>query len=1391
MSVKFISVKRVTMAASGEVPFKIFSKQSSKDRIIEEFVIEPNASTGEVLYDYVTNLENYQSKVYDYLVDYENEPVKLYFVITMTFYKTDEEGKTRTDNATWTANVSSFTQLSPELFQEKYAEMTSDLARWIEQYHKKGSGWIFKRIVNMIIQVAKFEKQIQGGRTKMNNALLNLPSDCKNKRSLIKVTDNNGYEKNCFTQAVEIATFMAEHPDSLPKQDLFKMQTWKKHFELKNHKLKIPAECETDFVSVDDIYRFENENPAYFVTVIGYKNDHYYPVRTINHCNYTPVKNVRGVYQIFLFLYDNHYFPIKSLDGFLRKKDTHIGFHCIFCLKKFCHLNLRDGHENTCYGYHQQTVTMPEEGAKLQFSRSDAAQYHPIVIYADTESILKECHESKPTDQTQKLNTHVPCAAAYYVCLSEEMQEYMKRAKGCDKGLIKKFFVEYPNNLYQEFFGEDCMTQFIKSLYDLSERLYKMLKGWNKSIDVSQYESEKENATRCFICSQLFSDNVKESNCKVIDHCHWTGNFRGVAHQECNTKSRQKRNLIPVLFHNWKGYDCHSLCKTADCSSRKVTVNVIPLSTEKYLSLSLKWAVDAYRKEGRVVYNMCELRFMDTYQFLSCSLSSLINQLYAASNMDGFKHLQSNTNYDVSKMVRKGVYPYSYMDSFTRFEETELPPIECFKSDLDEGAECNVDDYMFAKEMFQNLSCQNLKDYMMQYLKSDVLLLSDVFENFRHTCFNINHLDPVFFYSLPGFSWSSALRQTGIQLDLMTDYEMYSVIERGIRGGLAVVTKHKIKAKNMYTHTDEIKDDSEFSKYIQVYDANSLYAWAMSQPLPTTDFKWLNESQFSQLFNEKELSSWPSIEGEKGYILVVDLEYPEEIHDKTKSYPLAPNHKAITVHDYTMEMFNQWQTVYPELSKIPTNNKLVADCENKENYVIHYRILKLYLQLGMKLTKIHQVIEFTQSCWLKSYIDDNIERRKAATTDFEKDFYKLCNNAVFGKTQEQKRKRKNFKIAVGPEETKKETSKDTYNGAIIFSETLVGIHHEVENVTLDLPIYCGFSILEISKCLMFEFFYDVVYPLFPKDEGESVEVIYTDTDSLVLYMKGRNIMEKMVSIRDEWIDGSNMDVNHPLYCTHNKGVIGKFKEEMNGVPITRMTALRPKQYCLETINQEDKVGKAKMRAKGVKTKALLTQTTKKEYRKTYKYGKTHKISQTNLTSKRHLLYTIRQVKKALSLFDNKRGWIKKNKSLPFGHYKYIQHQQELEEDRKEFCRTRLKLDLDDRTRRKQRPPYKVRDELCIKKNKRKRSTKQTTEEDSGEKRRRLNLEESSDDFTEDGDESMRDFITDSNPSTYPLLMSPIPDHLMNFVNSDSEEDMYYDSPDEIMYTNPYADYECK
>ena len=450
---------------------------------------------------------------------------------------------------------------------------------------------------------------------------------------------------------------------------------------------------------------------------------------------------------------------------------------------------------------------------------------------------------------------------------------------------------------------------------------------------------------------------------------------------------------------------------------------------------------------------------------------------------------------------------------------------------------------------------------------------------------------------------ASMFEKTGVELELLTDYDMLLMIEESIRGGICHAVHRYAKGNNEYMKN---YDKSKESSYIQYFDANNLYGAAMSEKLPINGFKWVNDISG---INKKFVKSYDKKNSDKGYILEVDVDYPSKLHKLHSDMPFLP-----------------------EKMKIDKTQKLVCNLHDKKKYLVHISILKQALNHGLKLKKVHRVIGFNQEAWLKKYIDMNTELRKKTSNDFEKDFFKLMNNAVFGKTMENVRKHGDIKLVETDHKRNKLVSEPNYHTLNLISESLSIIEMKKVKVKMNKPIYLGLSIL---------FWYDYM----KKKYGDMVKLCYMDTDSLIMNIKTKDFYKDIARDVEERFNTSNYDVDRPLLKGKNKKVIGLMKDEFGGDIITEFVALRPKTYSYMT----DEFIEMK-KAKGTKKSVIKKMLKFEDYKKCLSDNEPMLKSQQRVKSENHEVYTENINKIALSSNDDKRiVAVDRITSYPYGY----------------------------------------------------------------------------------------------------------------------------------------------
>ena len=1047
------------------------------------------------------------------------------------------------------------------------------IAVWISE----GSGWTVQSVDNHYLNVVKYEPM-------KGSSYIKLPTELRNSaKGLINMKNE---DNECFRWChIRHLNPQDKYPQRIKKSD-------KAFIENLNYSgIEFP-------VTTKQYNKIEKQNEIN-INVFGYEEKQKYPIY-VSKEKYEDCMNL-------LLITENenkHYVLIKDFNKFMyditnNKKRKHF---CMYCLQHFTSERVLNNHKENCIQLNGvQAIKMPTKDDNiLKFNNFHKQLPVPFVIYADFEAITEKIHGCQPNDDesyTEAYQRHTDCGYGYkVVCCYDD--KYTK-----------------PVQIYR---GEKAVYKFMEAMLDEVKYCKKIMKKhFNKPLRMTEDdEKEFQKADECHICNKKYNEN----DVRVRDHCHITGKYRGSAHQDCNLNFRITEK-IPVIFHNLRGYDSHFIMQEIGETLKKHTytnkkgekcqmnINAIPNNMEKYMAFML----------GN------HLTFIDSFQFMSSSLDKLVSNL----PKEALKYTsQTYKNEKLDLMSQKGVYPYDFMDSFEKFNG-KLPLKEDFYSILNDE-HISDKDYAHAQNVWNTFNLKNMGEYHDLYLKSDILLLADVFENFRKTCLQYYKLDPCHYFTSPGLSWDAMLKMTDIKLELMTDIDMFQFIEKGMRGGTSYIANRYGKANNRYMKT---YDEKAPSKYIMYLDANNLYGWAMSQYLPTGGFRWMTKKQIDKI----DLSKYKE-DSNKGLILEVDLEYPKELHDVHNDYPLAAEKVKVNkdmLSNYCQEIANKFNV------STGLVHKLIPTLSNKEKYVLHYRNLQLYTDLGLKITKVHRVLEFNQSAWLKQYIDFNTQKRTNAKNAFEKDFFKLMNNSVFGKTMENIRKRVDVRLVTDENKLSKMAAKPTYVSSKIFNENLVAVHKIKETLTLNRPAYVGMCILDLSKTLMYDFHYNYIKQKY----GSKAKLLFTDTDSLTYEIETSDVYQDFWNDKDKF-DNSDYPEDSQYFDKTNKKVIGKFKDEAAGMPITEFVGLRSKMYSY--MKDNDKGGKT---AKGIKKNIIKKNITHENYKNVLFNNKQMHHTMKTIRSNNHQLGSYELNKVSLSCFDDKRYILKDSiTSYAYGHH---------------------------------------------------------------------------------------------------------------------------------------------
>ena len=672
------------------------------------------------------------------------------------------------------------------------------------------------------------------------------PKWLKDKKSTINPKNN---DDKCFQYAATLALNL----DKI-KKDPQRVSKIKPFIEKYNWK-------DIDFPSTSkDWKKFEcNNEVALNILYVPYNT------KKINIA-YKSKNNLTHERQIILLMISDgqkwHYLVFKNLSGLLRgitsnhKED----FYCLNCFHSYRTENKLESHKKICENHDYCHVEMPtKDNNIIKYNHGEKSMKVPFIIYADLECLLEKmstCINNPNESSTTKINKHTPSSYSIFTHCS---------------------FNESKNKL-NYYRGKDCMKKFCEDLRIHATKIINYEK--KKIIPLTKEEKINYNDQQiCYICKKEFEKSDKKHH-KVRDHCHYMGKYRGAAHNICNLRYKVPKE-IPLVFHNGSIYDYRFIIKKL-VKEFEGNFDCLGENTEKYITFSVPLKKKIENKNLEITY---KIKFIDSFRFMSSSLSKRVDNLSEGIHNNKCADCKSNLDYIKTKneklilecynckqryrkkfnkelikrfasthefcnndttgsssserinkfvlLLRKGVYPYEYADTWERFSEISLPSKGDFYSNLNMEDISDID-YRHGNNVFKVFKLENLGDYHDLYVQSDTLLLADVFNNFRDMCVKEYELDPAQFLSLPGLAWQACLKKTNIELELLTDYDMLLMVEEGIRGGICHSIHRYAKANNKYMKNYNNNEES----YIQYLDANNLYGWAVSKKLPVNGFKW-------------------------------------------------------------------------------------------------------------------------------------------------------------------------------------------------------------------------------------------------------------------------------------------------------------------------------------------------------------------------------------------------------------------------------------------------------------------------------------------------------------------------------------------------------------------------
>jgi len=746
-------------------------------------------------------------------------------------------------------------------------------------------------------------------------------------------------------------------------------------------------------------------------------------------------------------------------------------------------------------------------------------------------------------------------------------------------------------------------------------------------------------------------------------------NVLGWAHRAC-TKGRpgyeDYKYKHTVMFHNLQGYDEHFIIKALHPHDypKAGMFSGIPQSSDRFMTFQ---------------YN--GISYIDTNKLIPGSLDGHVQGLLKS----GMQHFKYTSQSDILRLlsadqhalaIQKGEFPYEWFDHPNKLAYPGLPPRELWRNTL-RDEDLTDADWAKVNRVWTEFHCQTFKDYHDLYLAMDVYLLADICEAFRTSCLQADGLEPFHYITLPSYSFdccflSSTQRKQHFQRDdfdrqlfsieLFTEeqFDMYEFFREAVRGGISMCPGRYAEANTPFI--PETYDPLLPPCTIHYYDASALYGASMRGYLPTGKFEWIPlDEELEIRFMDYIANISP--EDPIGYYYEVDGYFPVCeaptihastcccLHDYLSDYPPAPHQEYVTeeqISPLQVKINEQLGNKHDDKTK-----RLMCTLGPRKNYRVYGLLLKLYCELGFNITKIHRILKFEQSPWLREYVEGNATARAKATNKLAKDNEKLKTNGCYGKMIQDNYKFQKCEVIPFFDENNKQTYPvGLANFRYINEQFVIGDFYN-GNVRLDSPVAVGAVILDHSKYIMYEFYYKALKPEFGKD----MSLLFTDTDSLCIAFKHINPTLRMQQkgILPKWMDCSSWPKDNTYYGNNfhsdtNKDIIGKMKDEMVGKYIKEVIALRSKMYSIEYM--ENGVSNEYMKAKGV-NKTTQKRITHKQYKDTLEHLDGFVVQKEPMWTIRsdgqNRIHLHRQLKSLLSPCDSKRYLIDNYYTLPYGH----------------------------------------------------------------------------------------------------------------------------------------------
>ena len=907
-----------------------------------------------------------------------------------------------------------------------------------------------------------------------------------------------------------------------------------------------------------------------------------------------------------------HFFWIKNINNI--KNTTKQSYVCTICYDRFSYMKGLNKHLLICNCRTEEKYPAPN--TFLFYDDKRAAKFaSPITVigFADFECKLENVVQPNNMGRQTFLENKS-------ITIKKEMHSIIS---------FSLLFVDSLGRLIFEknYCGDNAGDHFFKTLDEIEENLLLTICKNKAPLDIKTLTPEEMNrfnsATKCEICHIEF-DQTNRLKRKNLDHDHYTNKFRYASCTLCNLLNRSQ-NHTPIYFHNFCSYDS------------KLLLNIINKQTK--VRLPPKFLLSNLQKLRYLTYN--SYKFKDSIEHLPSSLSKMVTELNNPSQNHKFPifsqskiirsflgKIEPKTEFEQKiKLLTggKGIYPYTLCnDAHIMKKLKKFPKINMFFNDLS-NTPCTLKDYNFAKNVYNTFNCKNLYEYTILYNHCDTLLLAEIMLVYRKIIQDNFKIDCNHFLGIPALAFNLMLKISKVKIELLSNPKINLFFRNAIKGGMSFISKRYAKSDYYDSNIENYKKRVNHIRYI---DANNLYGSQMLFDLPIGGYMFRNKKFVEKV--EKNLKQMKiSKYKNKGMFLEVNLIYPDELHAKHRDFPLAPERYNVMYNE--LSPLNKF--LYEKMkSSVGNHNfseqKLIPTFHERNNYILHIKCLIFYLNKGLILKRIHRIVTFNQSPFLKEYILTLTKLRSnyaKKNLTFFVNIFKFLANSTYGKFAQTPLNYTFAELCLNKSNFKKCINSERFLRATVISKNVAIVEYKPTEILFDSPFSIAATILDLSKLHVYKYYYDILIPTFQPDK---IQLLLTDTDSIIFEVTCENFFEKYKKL--PLFDFSNFKRDNLLFSDKNRKALLYFKDENPTDFIQEFVGLRSKLYAIKTVNNKNE-----LKCKGYNRNFRDSILSFKSYKICHKSLNSYRCPLLSIRGFDHQLYTIFQNKVVLNNFDSK------------------------------------------------------------------------------------------------------------------------------------------------------------